>query len=76
LRPGGESSCGKFNIDEVLRNILNILDKYDIKAVFNTLGILAENYRKWLADCMMKGMRLHRMVIDMKFCETGNFRFD
>ena len=40
---------GKFDLEEAVRNISGILNQFGVKAVFNTCGIVADNFPKLIA---------------------------
>ncbi|TET64680.1 hypothetical protein E3J49_03620, partial [Candidatus Bathyarchaeota archaeon] len=40
---------GKFDLEGAVRNISGILNQFGVKAVFNTCGIVADNFPKLIA---------------------------
>jgi len=45
----------KFNLEKVVRNISEVLNRFKIRAVFNTCGVLAENFPELIAKLHDKG---------------------
>jgi len=46
---------GKFDIEQVMASILDVLDKHHIDATFNTCGIVAEHFPKMVQKAYEKG---------------------